>query len=135
MTRNNRFADIFLTVVVLVHLVVTVFHGWAHTGAVVPASTIATIYILGVIVLAPLVGVGLLWKFSVSSGAWILALSLAGAFVFGVVNHFMLESPDHVAHIAAEWRVIFGATAVLLALTEALGSGLAFWRVAQARVR
>jgi len=31
------------------------------------------------------------------------------------VNHFVLESPDHVAQVAAQWRVLFGTTAVLLA--------------------
>ena len=55
--------------------------------------------------------------------------------VFGVVNHFLLESPDHVAQVAAQWRVLFGTTAVLLAVTEALGSGLAFWRATHVRVR
>ena len=43
-------------------------------------------------------------------------------------------NPDHVAHIVAEWRVLFGLTAVLLALTEALGSGLAFWRASHSRM-
>ena len=50
---------------------------------------------------------------------------MAGSLVFGLVNHFVLASPDHVAHVAPEWRPLFTATAVLLALTEALGSGLA----------
>jgi hypothetical protein len=134
MTPNHRPPDGLLTWIVLIHLVVTGLHGWAHTGAVVPVSTTANIFIFTVILVAPLVGIGVLWFFSISAGAWLLALSLAGALIFGVVNHFVLDSPDHVAHIVAQWRVLFGVTAVLLALTEALGSGLAFWRASHARM-
>lgn len=134
MTQNHRPPDTLLAWIVLFHLVVTMLHGWAHTGAVVPVSTAANIFIFSVIIAAPLVGVGILWFFSISAGAWLLALSLGGALIFGVVNHFMLDSPDHVAHIVAQWRVLFGATAALLALSEALGSGLAFWRATHVRV-
>jgi Na+/proline symporter len=52
--------------------------------------------------------------------------------VFGFVNHFVFSSPDHVAHVARPWRPLFATTAVLLALTEALGSGLAI-RLARER--
>jgi hypothetical protein len=65
----------------------------------------------------------------------LVGLSLTAALLFGVVNHFVLDSPDHVAHIVAQWKVLFGTTAVLLALTEALGAGLAFWRAIHVRVR
>jgi hypothetical protein len=41
------------------------------------------------------------------------------------VNHFVFDSPDHVAHVVSEWRALFGWTAVLLAVTEALGASLA----------
>ena len=134
MTRKHRFPDVFLVLLVLLHLAVAVVHGRAHEGAVVPVSTASNIFIFTVIVAAPLVGAAVLWFFSVEGGAWLLAISLAASFVFGVVNHFVLDSPDHVAHIAAQWKLVFGATAVLLALTEALGSGLAFWRARHARV-
>jgi predicted outer membrane lipoprotein len=135
MSVQHRAPDGLLTLIVLAHLAVSVVHGWAHTGAVVPISPTSNIFILVVIVAAPLVGVAVLWFFSIAGGAWLLAFSLAAAFVFGVVNHFVLESPDHVARVAAQWQVSFGVTAVLLALTEALGSGLAFWRAAHARMR
>jgi len=135
MSDRNRVLDGLLILVVLAHLAVTVFHGRAHTGAVVPVSTMATFFIFSVIIVAPLVGAVVLWFFSIETGAWLLALSLAASLIFGVVNHFILESPDHIARIAAAWKGLFTATAVLLALTEALGSGLAFWRAAQVRMR
>src|SRR5258707_398594 len=126
MREKHRPPDGLLTLLVLLHLAVSVLHGRAHAGAVVPVSAAANVFIFTVIVAAPLVGVAVLWFFSVAAGAWLLAVSLAASLVFGVVNHFVLESPDHVAQVAAEWRVLFGTTAVLLAVTEALGSGLAF---------
>lgn len=135
MNEKHRPPDGFLTLFVLLHLAVSVLHGRAHTGAVVPVSTAANIFIFTVIVAAPLVGIAVLWFFSISGGAWLLAVSLAASLVFGVVNHFVLESPDHVSQVAAQWRVLFGSTAVLLAVTEALGSGLAFWRATHVRVR
>ncbi len=135
MRRKHQSVDVFLAAIVLLHLGVTVVHGWAHAGAVVPVSTSANIFILTVIVAAPLAGAAILWWLSVSGGAWLLAVSLAASLLFGIVNHFVFASPDHVAHVVAAWRMSFGVTAVLLALTEALGSGLAFWRAAHARMR
>ena len=135
MSEKHRPPDGLITLLVLLHLAVSVLHGRAHTGAVVPLSTAASIFVFTVIIAAPLVGVAVLWFFSVRGGAWLLAGSLAASLVFGVVNHFVLESPDHVAQVAAQWRVLFGTTAVLLAVTEALGSGLAFWRATHVTVR
>jgi hypothetical protein len=43
---------------------------------------------------------------------------------FGVINHFVLSSPDHVAHVDPQFRSLFTTTAVLLAVTEALCVGL-----------
>src|SRR5262249_20702228 len=135
MTRNHRFPDGFLPLFVVLHFAVTALHGWAHAGAVVPVSTSSNIFIFTVIIVAPLVGIGLLWFRSISGGAWLVALSLTAALLFGVVNHFVLDSPDHVTRIVAQWKVLFGTTAVLLVLTEGLGAGLAFWRAIHVRAR
>ena len=40
---------------------------------------------------------------------------MAGSLVFGLVNHFVFVSPDHVAHVDPQWRPLFATTAVLLA--------------------
>ena len=50
---------------------------------------------------------------------------MAGSLVFGLVNHFGLPGPDHVAHVDPRWRLLFATTAALLAITETLGSTLA----------
>jgi hypothetical protein len=49
----------------------------------------------------------------------------AGFIVFGLVND-ACTGPDHVAHIDPQWRVLFAASALILAVIELIGSGLAF---------
>jgi hypothetical protein len=124
MNMNARAAWAWLTAAVLAHLVISMIHGAAHAEAHVPMSRAANLFVFIVIVAGPLVGLGLAWP-ARRIGSWVIALTLAGSLVFGFVNHFIFESPDHVAHVEARWRALFATTAVLLALTEALGSGLA----------
>ena len=50
---------------------------------------------------------------------------MAAALVFGVVNHFLIDSPDHISHIATPWSTLFVTTAVLLTITELLGLAFA----------
>jgi hypothetical protein len=121
----------WLTAAVLSHLVVSIVHGAAHNGAQVPLSPAANLFVLAVIVAGPVVGLALTWP-AARLGTWVIAITMAGSLVFGLVNHFVLASPDHVAHVAPEWRPLFTTTAVLLALTEALGVSLA---IAVARER
>jgi hypothetical protein len=109
---------------VLAHLIITMAHGAAHTGAQIVMSPVANLFVFIVILAGPLVGLALLWR-SARLGSLIVALTMAGALVFGVVNHFVLESPDHVQHVSAQWRMLFATTAVLLAITEMLSLGFA----------
>src|SRR5262245_56963839 len=88
-------------------------------------------FVFGVIVAGPLVGLALAWP-AERVGSWVIAITMASAFVFGCVNHFVLAGPDHVSQVAERWRPIFTTTAVLLAGTEALASALAV-RIARAR--
>jgi hypothetical protein len=123
----------WLTIVVLLHLAVSIVHGWAHTGAHVPLSRAANLFVFIVILAGPLVGLAVTLR-AERIGSWLIAITMAASLVFGAVNHFVFASPDHVAHVAAEWRPLFTTTAVLLALSEALGSALAI-RVARERRR
>ena len=80
-----------------------------------------------VIIAGPLVG--LVWSRIThsSAGAWLIAATMAGALLFGLVNHFLIVSPDHVSQVPVPWRLWFGATAVLLLITEAVGAGVGVW--------
>jgi hypothetical protein len=122
---------IWLAAVVAMHLIVSIAHGSAHSRAQVLLSPAAMLFVFVVIIAGPLVGLAILWR-AERFGAWIIAVTMAGSLLFGLVNHFVLSSPDHVAHVTAAWRPLFAATAVLLIFTEALGSSLAI-RVAMNR--
>jgi len=123
MKSNGGSAWAWLTTTVLVHLVVSFAHGAAHAQAKVPLSLAANLFVYIVILAGPLIGFALTWP-AERIGGWVIAVTMAGALVFGIVNHFILSSPDHVTHVDPQWRSLFTATAVLLAVTEALGCGL-----------
>jgi hypothetical protein len=124
MVRTTSPASRWLTAAVLSHLVISLVHGAAHAEAHVPLSRAANLFVFVVILAGPIVGLALTWP-APRIGNWLIGITMAGSLVFGMVNHFALAGPDHVAHVVLEWRPLFATTAVLLVLTEALGSGLA----------
>jgi hypothetical protein len=124
MIRNGSRAWTWLIWVVLAHLVISFVHGAAHAQAHVPLSLAANLFVYIVILAGPLLGLVLAWK-ARRIGSLVIACAMAGSLVFGLVNHFVLASADHVSHVDPQWRALFATTAVLLAVTEALGSGLA----------
>lgn len=124
MSRNADPARRWLAAAVLLHLAVSIVHGAAHAEAQVPLSRAANLFVFIVILAGPVVGLALIWR-AERIGSWLIAITMAGSLVFGLVNHFVFASPDHVAHVARQWRPLFTTTAVLLAVTETLGSGLA----------
>jgi peptidoglycan/LPS O-acetylase OafA/YrhL len=125
MSTKGSSARRWLAAVVLIHLVVSIIHGAAHVGAHVPLSQAASLFVFIVIFIGPLVGLGLTWP-ARRIGSWIVAITMSGSFAFGLVNHFVLAGPDHVAHIDPQWRALFAASAIIVAGIELLGSCLAF---------
>lgn len=122
-----------LTAVVLIHLAISIIHGQAHAGAAIPLPLASTLFVYIVILAGPLAGLALgVWR--PRAGAILVAASLAGALVFGLINHFVIAGPDRVDHVAAEWRPLFHVTALLLVVSEAAGVAVALWS-ARARVR
>jgi hypothetical protein len=117
----------WLAALVGIHLLIAIVHGAAHSGAAVALSASATAFVWVVIMAGPLAGLFIAVTRSPRSGAWIVALTMAGALVFGVVNHFVVASPDHVLHVAAPWRLMFGATAVGLTVVEAVAMAAGVW--------
>jgi hypothetical protein len=96
----KTFARIAMAAIVIVHFGNSMIHRTSHTSAHVPLSPAANIFVF-------------------------TALTLIGSLVSGFVNHFVLASPDHISQVDMQWRPLFGTTAVLLVITEALGIGLA----------
>lgn len=125
--------ETFLSTLVLVHLGVCLIHGFAHSRAGVELSSGQMLFVFLVILIGPVVGLILQRVAFPRVGTWIIAATLAGALVFGLANHFLIAGVDHVSHVAGAWRGLFGFTAALLVLTEALGSAVAVWCAAGAR--
>jgi hypothetical protein len=115
--------EIPLTAIVLLHLAISIVHGQAHAGAAIPLPLASTLFVYIVILAGPLAGLAV-GRWRPAAGAWIIAATLAGSLVFGFVNHFVIAGPDHVDHVAAQWRALFRTTAMLLIVTEAAGAAV-----------
>lgn len=131
MSKGTERLTGWLAVIVLAHLGISIVHGSAHSSAGVLLSAGQSMFVYVVILAAPLAGLVIL-RFSRAAGLWLIALSLFASLIFGVVNHFVLESPDHVSRVGPPGHNTFMVTAVLLAVTEALGSGAAWWGIRRA---
>ena len=109
------------TAVVVASAMANVAHTASHAGQHVmslPAWQLT--YIAVVIYTAPVVAAVLLWTRLRLTGAWLLAVSMAGSFAFGLLYHFLLPGPDNVfAQPSGPWRTAFVATAVLLSFLQA----------------
>jgi len=87
-------------------------------------SPAANLFVFGVILAGPLIGLALALR-SRRVGGWVIGITMAASLVFGIVNHFVMASADHVAHVDPRWQPLFAATAVQVAITEALGCAVA----------
>jgi hypothetical protein len=114
-------ARIALTALGAIHLVVVLWHGAAHTELAVALSPAQNVFVYGVIVLAPLVAVGLLWTQHIRLALWLFLTALCASLLFGTYYHYVFVSPDNIHHLptgspAAHAR--FALSAAILALIE-----------------
>jgi hypothetical protein len=108
---------------VIAHASVAFWHGTAHRQLPVALSTPQQVFVAVVILLLPLVGLALLWSRRASVGLWIIAASLFASLLFGLINHFVLDSPDNVSQLPQQpARYSFIISAALVAATEAVGA-------------
>jgi len=122
MLTGRRSILLLSTVAVLAHLVVSVVHGNAHQRLAVGLSSWQNIYVLTVIIIAPLVAMVLTWTRQARLGFLLLAASMAASLIFGIAYHYVVISPDHVSHLPpGDAQGLFRTTALLLVLTELLG--------------
>jgi hypothetical protein len=113
---------------VVAHTVISGCHGLAHLQVGVPIFPTAFhfVCIVGVITLAPITSMLLLWTSWRRAGAWLLLVSLAGSLLFGGYYHYLAPGPDHCSQIPnGGWGILFHATAALLIVTEVWGCGIA----------
>lgn len=127
---------LWVTIVVLAHLIISVVHGQAHTSLGVGLNTWQQVYVYSVILLAPLVALALAFTRYVRAGLWLLLGSMLGSLVFGFCYHYVIISPDHVAHLPpGDARFAFRVTALLLVIVEAFGVVFAARLVKKAQAR
>jgi hypothetical protein len=109
--------------IVALHALALIVHSQAHQAVPVPLSVLQNAFAVGVIVIAPILAAALIWRGSPRFGGTLLAAAFFGAFVFGVVNHYVLDSPDNVAQIPATgWGDAFTLSAHALAILELAGT-------------
>jgi hypothetical protein len=120
-SQSRPFAALAL---ILIHLVVSTWHGWAHRAAMVTLTTFGYVYVGMVITLMPLVAAGFLFARKQKIGALLLALSMLGSFVFGVWYHFLSNTNDNVTQVHGPWQATFLWTAIGLAVVEVAGASV-----------
>ena len=116
--------------VVWLHVLVAILHALAHIGAhILPASFFDYAFIVIVIMIAPVVALFLLNNAPISRlGALLLFLSMLGALLYGLVNHFLLPGADNATHMSpGVWQLPFLVTSYLLLILEAAGSVIGLW--------
>ncbi|HEY9624644.1 MAG TPA: hypothetical protein V6C78_30090 [Crinalium sp.] len=112
------------TAIVVLHAIAHALHGLAHVKIPVPLSSLQSVFIVAVIFLAPVIAAILLWTTFDRLGNWLLLSSMAGAVLFGIYNHLIVMSPDHVSQVSfASWGLLFQITAVLTLVVDGFG----FW--------
>ena len=110
------------TAIVVLHAIAHGLHGLAHTEIPVPLSLPQSLFVGGVIFLIPIIAAGLLWTSFDLIGGWLLLGSMTGAVLFGIYNHFITISPDHISQVSFEgWGLLFQITAILTIIVDGFG--------------
>lgn len=118
MTRER-----FALIVIVTHLAVATLHGVAHAVLAVPAGGLAgLLVVVAAVYVGPLVALAGLLGGRRAAGALVLSVSMAAALVYGLAFHYLLRTPDHVAHAPrGPWGDLFRSSAAAIAVLEACG--------------
>lgn len=114
-----------ITVLVVVHLAASLWHGGGHTQLGIELPPEKTVFVFVVILIAPIVAAVLVWTRYVSIGLWVFLLSMLGALLFGAYHHYVLVSPDNIGHLppgSPESHSQFITSAAVIALLELAGA-------------
>ena len=116
------------TMVVVMHALINGLHGLAHVEIPVHLSLVQSLFVSIVIFLIPIIAAVLLWTQFYHIGCWLLLSSIAGSLLFGIYNHFIVMSPDHVSQVSFEgWGLLFQVTAYLVLIVDGLGCWIGIW--------
>lgn len=116
------------TMIVVLHAIVNGLHGLAHIEIPVALSLLQSLFVGIVIFSTPIIAAILLWTQFYRIGSWLLLSSIAGALLFGIYNHFIVISPDHVSQVSFEgWGLLFQVTAILILIVDGFGCWISVW--------
>jgi hypothetical protein len=130
MSRSAKYS----TTIVVAHLLVNIVHGLAHRELHVGLAPLASIFVIMVVLISPLIAMAFIWTAAKRLGFILMSLSMSGSLVFGLYCHFLALSPDHIhSQPSGGWGTTFVLTAYLLLITEAIGtySGVHFLWIAR----
>jgi len=124
------------TVIILLNLLVSFVHGWAHQQLDVQLNSWQQVFVLITNILAPILSLILYWTRFRRAAALMLFVSMLAILLFGVYFHFIFPSNDHVAHLPeGHGQPLFIITAILLVPVEALGAAFGLWSWVRLRKR
>ena len=110
-----------LVIIAALHLVIGGGHQYTHILAGVENSPLQGLFILIVVTIAPWVAIYLVWKQKFKIGAVLFAVAMGASLVFGLMLHFLVESPDLYMNVVPEHRTSFLYSALGLAFIEFVG--------------
>jgi hypothetical protein len=111
------------TAIVVAHLLVNLVHGLAHRELHIGLAPLDSIFVIGVVLIFPLIAMGLLWTAEKRLGLILLSISMFGSLLFGLYHHFLALGPDHIhSQPPIPGGITFVLTAYLLLITEAIGT-------------
>lgn len=122
----------YAILVVGLHVIVEIAHGIAHVGANVWLTPVPLAFVIVVIGIAPVVSLLIL---NTHAGSLLLGLSMLGALLFGVYNHFIADGADNAAHVLGTWHLPFEITGYLLVILEVAGVLAGAWCLYEAMRR
>ena len=117
------------------HLIAQLAHNYSHDVAGVDLSLTQLVFVVLVVTVLPWLAIVVAWKWHLTRGVALFALSMAASFLFGYVNHFVLDGPDLHANVVMDHRSLFFHTALMLALLEFGGFVLGLSILAQGAIR
>lgn len=118
----------WLWIVVLAQAFVSSLHGLAHVVVDVHLSLLGYAFISTLTYVLPGLALWLIARQLPRQGMAIMVVSLAGALFFGLYNHYMRISPDHVDHLPGEdGHGFFQITAMLVLWLDAIATLYSVW--------
>ena len=116
------------TLFVMLHLLIVLGHGKAHSQLHIEPTIWQRAFIALVIVIGPLLSMALLWMRLQKASLILLSVTMAGSLFFGVTYHFLVPGSDNALELHnGHWESLFRMTATWLAVIETAAVAWCVW--------